>query len=389
MVNVTIVSKSRHLTDRLSGCFDGGYDLRCVNDLTQQVETSCLLLLDHDQLHNNQPEDLAGLIRSHEDNGIPVLLVWADSEEDHRELAMELGCSDYLRGPFYASVVNSKCKTYASLAKLKQGFNSDELDQALAPLSDNQECAEDKELLAVQNAAILCLATIARVRDHSTGNHILRTQHYVKALAEHLRKHPDYMDQLDDETIDLFYKTSALHDIGKVGIPDSILQKPGELTSKEYEVMKSHTILGYQAFNSALQLMGHGPHNKALRFLEFAQQVTLSHHERWDGDGYPQGLSGEDIPLIARLMAVADVYDAMISRRPYKSALDHQKVKDVIISGRGTHFDPAVVDAFLDLQDMFERISYKLEDVFPSSADMMLHSISDLIAENDLSVAGD
>ena len=231
------------------------------------------------------------------------------------------------------------------------------------------------------------MATIARVRDHSTGNHILRTQHYVKALAEHLRKSAEYGEELDSETIELFYKTSALHDIGKVGIPDSILQKPGALMPDEYEVMKTHTYLGYQAVHSAAQLLERESSGQAAKFLKIAQQVTLSHHERWDGKGYPQGLEGKKIPLVARLMAVADVYDAMISRRPYKNAMDHSYVTQVISRGRGSHFDPTVVDAFLDLQDMFDRISIKLEDVFPSSVDMTLHSIADLIDENDVALS--
>ncbi|WP_286237793.1 HD-GYP domain-containing protein [Neptuniibacter halophilus] len=378
MLSTVIVSNNPQLTDRLSGLLQEEYQVESYDSLLNiAAEYGQLVLLGADQMDLHAHTDLQAWVVAQEKIGNPVILCWPDEAQDLREQAIALGCSDYLTPPFYPAVVNAKCQTYMSLAKLKQSF------EGAGPLDENPTCAREHALLAVQDAAILCLATIARVRDHSTGNHILRTQHYVKSLAEHLRKQPQFADELDSETIELFYKTSALHDIGKVGIPDHILQKPGALTDAEYEVMKTHTLLGYQAVSSAEQLLNKSPQNEAVKFLKIAQQVTLSHHERWDGEGYPQGLKGEQIPLVARLMAVADVYDAMISRRPYKGAQDHDHVKEMIVAGRGSHFDPAVVDAFLDLQDMFARISIRLEDVFPSSADLTLHSMAELISEND------
>ncbi len=384
-----LVTSCSALTDRLA-CFLGGeFEFDCVPHFNDSSDiTAQIVILDYAQAQLLEREALVNAIARHESSGVPVFLAWADSELDHREYAISAGCSDYLAPPFIESVINSKCKTHISLANLKKDFAANVTNSGCdSPDGKTGEFVETKELLAVQDAAILCLATIARVRDHSTGNHILRTQHYVKALAEHLRKSPEYKEELDSETIELFYKTSALHDIGKVGIPDSILQKPGELSPEEYEIMKTHTHLGFQAVHSAQQLLERESSSRAVKFLKIAQQVTLSHHERWDGGGYPQGLKGKQIPLVARLMAVADVYDAMISRRPYKNAMDHDYVTKVISSGRGSHFDPSVVDAFLDLQDMFDRISLKLEDVFPSSVDMTLHSIADLINENDASIA--
>lgn len=378
----TFVTVCSDLPDRLMGLLGDEFQCARYSSLDESAIASTdhqVLILDVDLIESADRVLLGKVISSHDEQGIPVFLTWADEESDYRELAISTGCCDYLAPPFFPSVVNSKCKTHISLAQLKRDYSANNTSVNSAA----GEYVEAKELMAVQDAAILCLATIARVRDHSTGNHILRTQHYVKALAEHLRKSPEYCDELDSETIDLFYKTSALHDIGKVGIPDSVLQKPGELTPEEYAVMKTHTELGYQAVHSARLLLERESSGRAAKFLEIAQQVTLSHHERWDGCGYPQGLKGEEIPLVARLMAVADVYDAMISRRPYKSAMDHNYVTSVISGGSGTHFDPTVVSAFLDLQDMFDRISLKLEDVFPSTADMTLHSISDLINKND------
>jgi len=384
-----LVTSCSILTDRLA-CFLGGeftFD-RVPHFNVASCITAQIVILDYAQTQLLEREALVNEIARHENAGVPVFLVWTDRDLDLREYAISAGCSDYLAPPFIESVINSKCKTHISLANLKKDFAANVTNSGCdIPDEKASEFVETKELLAVQDADILCLATIARVRDHSTGNHILRTQHYVKALAEHLRKSPEYREELDSETIELFYKTSALHDIGKVGIPDSILQKPGELSPEEYEIMKTHTHLGFQAVHSAQQLLERESSSRAVKFLKIAQQVTLSHHERWDGEGYPQGLQGKQIPLVARLMAVADVYDAMISRRPYKNAMDHDYVTKVISSGRGSHFDPNVVDAFLDLQDMFDRISLKLEDVFPSSVDMTLHSIADLINENDASNA--
>lgn len=382
----TVVTQCTELPDRLTSLLSEEFQCAFFTSLDEaDVFTSehQVLILGADLLKLTESATLTKVMANHEERGIPVFLTWSDESVDHRELAIASGCSDYLAPPFIPSVINAKCKTHISLANLKRDFAANITSTPDITTTSANEYVEVKELLAVQDAAILCLATIARVRDHSTGNHILRTQHYVKALAEHLRKSPEYSDKLDNETIDLFYKTSALHDIGKVGIPDSVLQKPGELTPEEYAVMKTHTQLGFQAVHSARLLLERESSGRASKFLEIAQQVTLSHHERWDGNGYPQGLKGEEIPLVARLMAVADVYDAMISRRPYKNAMDHDYVTSVISRGSGSHFDPTIVAAFLDLQDMFDRISLKLEDVFPSTADMTLHSISDLITKND------
>ena len=202
----------------------------------------------------------------------------------------------------------------------------------------------------------------------------------MKALAEHIRYHPDYAHELDsDDTIEIFYKTASLHDIGKVGIADAILQKPGKLSPEEYEVMKRHPIHGYNAIHTAQHLLSRELKGRAANFIKIAQQVTLSHHEKWDGSGYPQGLKSNDIPIVARLMAVADVYDAIISKRPYKKALGHHTASAIIKEGRGSSFDPVVVDAFLDLEETFDKISYILEDHFPSKSDLSLHSFDDLM----------
>ncbi|MDH3664471.1 MAG: HD domain-containing protein [Alphaproteobacteria bacterium] len=216
--------------------------------------------------------------------------------------------------------------------------------------------ARTEELERTQDAAILSLVTLAGARDSETGMHIRRTQHYVRVLAEQLMSHPRFTRQLDTATISNLFKTAPLHDIGKVGIPDRILQKPGKLTVEEFEVMKQHTLLGSAALVEAEQQLG------TTSFLRLAREIALNHHERWDGNGYPNGLRGSEIPISARLMALADVYDAVRSKRCYKPARSHEEAKAIIIDGRGTQFDPNVVDAFLATEPEFQAIASQYVD---------------------------
>lgn len=203
----------------------------------------------------------------------------------------------------------------------------------------------------------MAMASLAETRDSDTGNHILRTQHYVKALAEHLRTKPKYAGQVSDEWVHLVFKSAPLHDIGKVGIPDRILLKPGKLTDDEFEIMKTHTSLGRDAIEHAEKQLG-----KKVDFLSMAKEIALSHQEKWDGSGYPDGLKGEAIPLSARLMAMADVFDALISRRVYKEPMPSQDAFELMIKGKGKHFDPELVDAFLEIKDQFLEIAERFKD---------------------------
>lgn len=214
----------------------------------------------------------------------------------------------------------------------------------------------EKDVSNISDVTILSLASLAEARDNETGAHILRTQHYVKVLAEHLQSHIDFEDALDDHTVDLLFKSSPLHDIGKVGIPDNILLKPGKLTSDEFEIMKQHAQIGSDALASAEKKLSSNS------FLRYAREIAETHHEKWDGSGYPRGLAKNDIPLSGRLMALADVYDALITKRVYKPAFSHLKAKEIIIEGQGKHFDPHIVDAFLDCEDKFKTIAETYRD---------------------------
>jgi HD-GYP domain-containing protein (c-di-GMP phosphodiesterase class II) len=214
-----------------------------------------------------------------------------------------------------------------------------------------------EELQRTQDVTIISLASLAETRDNETGAHLLRTQRYVKVLADRLRDHPRFSaDLADDETIELLFKSAPLHDIGKVGIPDAILLKPGRLDDEEFRIMKTHADLGADALRDAEKCLG------SSSFLRFAREIARGHHEKWDGSGYPSGLKGEEIPVSARLMAVADVYDALISKRVYKPAFSHDKAKAIITEGRGAHFDPDVVDAFLAIEDRVQAIAHEFSD---------------------------
>lgn len=220
-----------------------------------------------------------------------------------------------------------------------------------------------EEVRLTRDVSILTLASLAETRDNETGAHILRTQRYVKALAEHLKEHPRFSGVLTEENIELLYKSAPLHDIGKVGIPDSILLKPDKLTVEEFEVMKGHAVLGADALKIAERELGSNS------FLHFAREIALSHHEKWDGSGYPAGLSGDDIPVSGRLMALADVYDALISERVYKAAFSHEQARGIILDGDATHFDPDVIKAFLGLEDEFKAIAAEFSNAAYGEAD--------------------
>ena len=210
--------------------------------------------------------------------------------------------------------------------------------------------------LESRDLVIFSLAKLAESRDPETGAHLERIREYVRTLAEELSYHPLFHDIIDADYIRALYQTSPLHDIGKVGVPDDVLLKPGPLDEREMEIMKQHTIVGAQTLDAAL-----AAHPKA-GFLRFARDIAWSHHERFDGTGYPQGLAGEDIPLCGRIAAVADVYDALTTKRVYKPAFSHKKSKQIIIEGRGTQFDPRVVDAFLAREADFIKINRQLSD---------------------------
>jgi response regulator RpfG family c-di-GMP phosphodiesterase len=213
-----------------------------------------------------------------------------------------------------------------------------------------------RELAMVQEATIESMSSLTETRDPDTGEHIRRTKNYILLLAEHLKNRPRFSPFLDKETINLLYKSAPLHDIGKVGVSDRILLKPGRLTEQEFEEMKQHTIYGRNTILAAERKLGN------TSFLRVAREIAYTHHERWDGSGYPEGLKGEQIPVPGRLMALVDTYDALTSKRVYKSQIPHEKAVEIIAEEKGSHFDPEVVDAFLKVKENFREIAFKYAD---------------------------
>ncbi|MDR0239499.1 MAG: response regulator [Deltaproteobacteria bacterium] len=282
-------------------------------------------------------------LRTH---NIPIVFVTGQSEAVDEARGLSLGAVDYIGKPFKASLVKNRV---ANQLELKR--HRDRLDELVRERT--QELALTKEV------TIEARATLAEGRDPETGGHIKRTQNSVRLLAEYRAENSKDALQLDKNTIELLYLSAPLHDVGKVSIPDSILLKPDRLTDEEFTEMKLHTVRGRDALAAAERKLGGNS------FLRLAREIAYGHHERWDGKGYPQGVAGEAIPLPARLMSLADVYDALTSRRVYKPALPHDEVAAMIRQGRGGQFDPDVVDAFLQLQGAFQAIAQRFQDQEP------------------------
>ncbi len=286
----------------------------------------------------------------------PVIFLTAKTGLEDEKKGFELGAVDYITKPISPPIVMARVKNHLTL-KTMDDFLRDQNN-----FLELEVAKRTREVMAIEDVTILAMASLAETRDTETGNHIRRTQFYVKALAERLRDHPRFAWFLTDANITMLFKSAPLHDIGKVGIPDRILLKPGRFEPNEFEIMKTHTTLGYNALVQAEKALGFN-----VNFLSFAKTIALSHQEKWDGSGYPQALAGDAIPIAARLMAVADVYDALISRRVYKEGMSHEKAVLIMREGRGTHFDPDMLDAFIDIQEAFRAIARRFVD---SDADM-------------------
>jgi putative two-component system response regulator len=282
---------------------------------------------------------------------IPVVFLTALNDKEHEEHGLALGASDYITKPFQSAVVLARVRT-----QLQAKWARDWLLDRNA-LLDAEVRRRMRENDLIQSISIRALANLAELRDNETGNHILRTQAYIEVLAQRLREHPRFTAVLTPSFIELLVRSAPLHDIGKVGIPDHILQKPGALTAGERAVMQTHAELGARAIEAAQQSV-----DGTIEFLAVAAEIARYHHERWDGSGYPHGLAGEAIPVAARLMALADVFDALVNRRVYKGAFSFESARAIILEGRGSHFDPDIVDAFLACCAEFEAIALRFAD---------------------------
>ncbi len=277
---------------------------------------------------------------------IPVIFVTARDDITDETKGLELGAVDYIRKPVSPPIVQARVSTHLALY-------------------DQNRVLEEKvkertnELVRMQKVTMHSLAVLAETRDNETGGHIMRTQHYVRLLAEHLADHPQYGELQAPSVIDLLFQSTPLHDIGKVGIPDSILLKPGPLSDDEWVTMKNHTTLGHDALVKAEEAFGSD--GEEASFFRFAKEIAISHHEKWDGSGYPYALKGEDIPISGRLMALADIYDALVNRRVYKPPFSHEEAVQIITEGdervMPEHFAPEVLRAFSQMHQQFNQIA--------------------------------
>ena len=285
---------------------------------------------------------------------IPVIFVTSMDSTEAEMQGLEAGAVDYITKPIVPPIVLARVHTQLELKQARDWLS----DQNCYLEAEVAKRMAENEL--IQEVSIRALAHLAETRDPETGNHILRTQGYVQQLALGLRAHPRFASTLNDRYIRLLTRSAPLHDIGKVGIPDAILQKPGSLTPEEWEIMKTHARLGSEAIELAERDAA-----EPVEFLSLAKEIARLHHEKWDGTGYPDGLAGEAIPVSARIMALADVFDALISPRVYKKPMPYEEARDIITAGRGRHFDPDMVDAFIAHFGAFCDIADRHRDPFP------------------------
>ena len=340
----------------LGGLLHSAYTVKAVNHGSKALKVASqeqpdLILLDIMMPDINGYEVCRQLKAYKHTQHIPVIFLTGKTDVASEEVGMSLGAVDYITRPINPEILLSRVKAHMADASRAHTLR---VNNEYLEFEVNKRA---RELAALQQVTILAMASLAEVRDQDTGNHLRRTQNYIRALGNHLRHHPRFSSYLNSNVIDLLFKCAPLHDIGKVGIPDRILLKPGRYVPAEFAIMKTHPALGYEALLHAEDSAG-----ESMEFLEIAKQIVYSHHEKWDGSGYPQGLVGDAIPIPARLMALADVYDALICKRVYKAGMSHEQAVQIIVEGRGKHFDPDVVDAFIELEFEFQEIALRFTD---------------------------
>lgn len=274
---------------------------------------------------------------------IPVIFLTARSNETDELHGFELGAVDYIIKPISTPILKIRVRNQIALARQRIALEQQVEERTL-------------EIERTKDAVVCSMGALAEAKDEETANHIHRTREYVRLLAEGLTQHPDYAEVLDKYSINILYRAAPLHDIGKIGVPDRVLQKGGPLDDEERKEMDRHVEYGRDAIARAEQEVGPTP------FISVAKEIAYGHHEKWDGSGYPQGLKGKEIPLSARLMAVADVYDALTTKRHYKEAFPHEQAETFIVEGSGTHFDPDIVNAFRQLSTTFRSIATRYAD---------------------------
>ena len=310
-----------------------------------------LILLDIAMPEMNGYEAIKKLKNDKRFMDIPVIFLTAKSDEESELEGFNLGAVDYVTKPFSAPLLLKRISNHLLIVQQKNGLIASQ-----AKLKDYADNLEDKvrektrEVFNLQNAVLSTVADMVEFRDKQTGNHINRTQKYLQALMEEMLRKGTYIEEIKNWDMDFFLPSAQLHDVGKIAISDLILNKPGKLTPEEFEIMKTHVTIGVEAIEKIMR------NTSEHAFLNHALQIVGTHHEKWDGSGYPAGLKGRNIPLEGRLMAIADVYDALVTVRPYKNAYSHKEACKIIEDEAGTHFDPVLADIFRNIEGKFESV---------------------------------
>lgn len=340
--NLTVLGELLQPTYRVRAANSG----RRALQIALATPTPDLILLDVMMPDMDGYDVLAELRAQPATRKIPVIFVTAMDGTEDEEHGLDQGAVDYITKPIRPSIVLARIRTQLEL-KHARDILSDQNSYLEAEVARRM-----RENQLIQEVSIHALARLAETRDPETGKHLRRTQEYVLTLAKGLQKHPRFAHYLDERTINALAQSAPLHDIGKVGIPDYILLKPGKLTPEEWEIMKTHAELGSNAIAQA-----EADAEKPVEFLAIAKQIAHSHHEKWNGSGYPEGLAGDAIPIAARLMALADVFDALTCKRVYKEAFSFERAYNIIVEGSGAHFDPDVVESFVRDYEIFVAIA--------------------------------
>ena len=319
---------------RISATSSGKMAMSVISKVTPQ-----LILLDVNMPEMDGFETIEAIRALEGGSSIPVVFLTGDSDAETETKCFEAGATDFIAKPFVPQVLISRVKRI-----LENKHYQDDLEEMVS--------SQVETITRIQNEVITGIANLIESRDGSTGLHVKNTQNYVRVLTKELRKRGMYPDILDQEYETNTIKASVLHDIGKIKIPDAILQKPGRLDDEEFVIMKTHAALGGEIIEKIISNV------EDEKYVEIAGQIARSHHERWDGKGYPDGMAGEDIPLCARIMAVADVFDALYQERCYKPPIRPiSKVFDILEENSGTQFDPNIMKVFLELKKEIEEIS--------------------------------
>ena len=365
---ILIVDDTKENLSVIGGLLEEAYRVRVANSGERALKVANgeprpdLILLDVMMPGMDGYQTLEHLKRETATGNIPVIFVTAMDADEDEERGLQLGAVDYVTKPVRPAILLARVHAQLELkhARDRLAHQNEYLEAEVARRMRENDLVKDVTMHA--------LATLAEKRDNETGNHLARTRAYIELLMEDLAGHPRFAAALTAQTRPLIAKAAPLHDIGKVGVPDAILLKPGKLTAEEFEIMKQHAAIGGQALDEAIErVLAHsavdaGQARDALGFLHVARAIAASHHEKWDGSGYPAGLAGEAIPVAARLMALADVFDALVCKRHYKEAFPLERTVEIIRDGRGRHFDPDITDAFLARVPDFAAIAERYRD---------------------------